>query len=76
MAGTAIMTTQIPSNTTEMFHPDWLPKELYFHPHWIQYLDTFETMPDYVFYILGIYIAIVGILGTFGNGLVIYFFLW
>ncbi len=71
---TEYFTTAVYSNVTERFHPDWLPKELYFHQHWVQYLDVFESIPDYIYYILGIYIAFVGILGTFGNFLVVWFF--
>ena len=47
---------------------------VYVHPHYYQYLDYIINLPDIYFYLMGIYIAIVGLIGTFGNLLVVYIF--
>ena len=47
---------------------------LFFHPHWRQYRQMLENVPDSVHYILGIYITFVGFAGVIGNAIVIYIF--
>ncbi|XP_064640540.1 rhodopsin-like [Lineus longissimus] len=56
--------------TTEA--PWYIFGDLKIHPHWWQYDMT--QIPDYHFYIIGIYIGIVGLIGTVGNSVVIYTF--
>ena len=53
----------------------YLPNGVYFHPHWRMYRHMIEDIPDIVHYALGLYIAVVGIVGTVGNFIVITLFL-
>lgn len=48
----------------------WYNPTVDIHPHWAK----FDPIPDAVYYSVGIFIGVVGIIGIFGNGLVIYLF--
>nr|AGL94564.1 rhabdomeric opsin 3 [Platynereis dumerilii] len=52
----------------------YLPNDLYFHPHWRSYRPFLEELPDIIHWVIGVYIAIVGMIGVIGNFLVIFFF--
>jgi len=55
----------IPDNETWWYNPS-----IDVHPHWRE----FDQVPDAVYYALGIFIGICGIIGCGGNGIVIYLF--
>lgn len=59
------MGRDIPDNETWWYNPT-----MEVHPHWKQ----FDQVPDAVYYALGIFIGICGIIGCAGNGIVIYLF--
>nr|P24603.1 RecName: Full=Rhodopsin [Loligo forbesii]CAA40108.1 rhodopsine [Loligo forbesii] len=59
------MGRDIPDNETWWYNP-----YMDIHPHWKQ----FDQVPAAVYYSLGIFIAICGIIGCVGNGVVIYLF--
>ncbi|CAI9739459.1 Full=Rhodopsin [Octopus vulgaris] len=48
----------------------WYNPTVDIHPHWAK----FDPIPDAVYYSVGIFIGVVGIIGIFGNGVVIYLF--
>nr|P31356.2 RecName: Full=Rhodopsin [Todarodes pacificus]2Z73_A Chain A, Rhodopsin [unidentified]2Z73_B Chain B, Rhodopsin [unidentified]3AYM_A Chain A, Rhodopsin [Todarodes pacificus]3AYM_B Chain B, Rhodopsin [Todarodes pacificus]3AYN_A Chain A, Rhodopsin [Todarodes pacificus]3AYN_B Chain B, Rhodopsin [Todarodes pacificus]CAA49906.1 rhodopsin [Todarodes pacificus]prf//1907156A rhodopsin [Todarodes pacificus] len=48
----------------------WYNPSIVVHPHWRE----FDQVPDAVYYSLGIFIGICGIIGCGGNGIVIYLF--
>jgi hypothetical protein len=48
--------------------------DLVMHPHWKMYEEELLNVPPFHHYLIGIYIAVVGIMGTLGNALVIYIF--
>ena len=47
---------------------------LYVHPFYYEYLEYIYTLPDVVYWIIGLYVAIICGMGTLGNLLVIYIF--
>ena len=59
---------------TTPYPPFFNDPDLLFHPHWRYYRSMIENIPDVVHYVLGVYIAAVGILALLGNGVVIYLF--
>ena len=68
--GSFISSNNTASGTTEYLNGT----DLVLHPHWKLYEDEILSVPAYIHYLIGIYIAIVGIMGTLGNALVIYIF--
>jgi hypothetical protein len=49
--------------------------KLYFHPHWLQYVDVIDGASDWFIFGIGIYITIVCLAGIFGNVAVVSVFL-
>lgn len=65
------------SNVTAYFDGEepYFPGGTYLHPHWRPYRDMLRNMHPLVYYALGLYMAVVGIVGTLGNLIVIILFI-
>ncbi len=61
-------------NITQGPPPYFDNPELIFHPHWRLYREVIDNIPDAAHYVLGLYIAFVGVIGITGNIVVIYLF--
>ena len=65
-------TTEVDNVTVVETTPrPWYDRDdLFIHPHWWKY--NIDEIPSEHFYLIGLYIGAVGIVGTFGNALVIF----
>lgn len=42
------------------------------HPHWNKYIDVIESASDWFYYVIGIYITLVSVVGVFAGSIVIF----
>ncbi|ELU01272.1 hypothetical protein CAPTEDRAFT_119596, partial [Capitella teleta] len=63
------------NSTAPIEESPYLPHGTFFHPHWRPYREMLLNMNPLIYYGLGLYMAVVGIVGTLGNLVVITLFI-